>query len=57
MDMERIYSCIEQDIKDSLGTTQEMKLLVAEFGMLDLQLKNLQISLGDAGSTFESPVS
>ncbi len=37
--MEWVYSCIEQDIRDSMSGPTELRLLVAEFGVLDQQLQ------------------
>ncbi len=39
MGMEWVYSCIEQDITDSMSGSTELRLLVAEFGFLDQQLQ------------------
>ncbi len=44
--MEWVYSCIEQDIRDSMSGPTELRLLVAEFGVLDQQL---QVGLMNVG--------
>jgi hypothetical protein len=54
MDMERICYSIEQDIRDSVASPREHRLLVAEFGMLDAQLTNLMRLLANLSDAIDS---
>jgi hypothetical protein len=54
MDMERICYSIEQDIRESVASPREHRLLVAEFGMLDAQLTNLMRLLANLSDAIDN---